>query len=521
MAPLSDSALTLTQLPPEIILVIFRILAEGPQISGRLYRTSTAWLALSSACRNLRDLACQTPTLWAKADIHDDIRWLELSLDRSADVPVDLVLYKPWTIPPAVQLLLLHNSRIRQLVIIQASADTLTALKPLLSVPLPQLEVLHIHANATRIEDYSPFDDDEVDLLPALVPRLHSLHLGRVPFSWRSAVLPQLRRLALQYSRPNTWIPQTEFMHVLGACASSLEYLKISFCLPYDIDALAADPSIVVSLPNLATLDLRCTSPREVHSLLSHLALSEHVELIVYSDVMTDDIDDMSSTLLDALPARPDRIPILATATSASLRGWLMFECSHADTHPNPNGSSPPGRVQVFLDPDLHELWDYTPRQSLEDFRTLLSGAPLTRLMLSPDSLSMQDSASYIALFQAFPALAQLEFTVLSYTSGFILYGALSAADADGTGCVLPRLQTLKLVTDHEHYDAEHLGGVRPVLAARERLGAPRLCKLSILVTGGSLPEHTAWHAECLRVFEAGLGHLRDVAGEVVYESTQ
>ncbi|KAI0710681.1 hypothetical protein C8Q76DRAFT_738267 [Earliella scabrosa] len=517
MQDATDRPTSLLHLPRELLISVFEILrvAEGPQVyclPWTLYRSSTAWLPLAGANRHLRNVACDTPTIWAAIDVDRNVRWLELALIRSANLPLDVMIHDHTQIPNAVELLLPHAFRIRKLAIIKADAHTLAAVRPLLSVSMPQLEVLQINTSG-RISDYSPLSDEETNIDAALLPQLHSLHLGHVPFHWRSSVLPQLRRLALEYSRPNVWLLQAEFLQIIGTC-TSLEYLKLNGCLPYimDSDAATATASTVVHLPNLKSLDISSNTPHDIHSLLSHLALGEHVQLDIYSDVQIDDPDDMAITLLDALPAAPARLPILATATSAALGGHVMFECAH--TNPDNDNIRRPGHVQVFLDPDSED-WEYTPTQSLDDLRALLHGAPLTKLSLWHDFPhgAPADPTSYVGVFHAFPALAELEHTARSVGE---FYGILVALVApDEPGCVLPRLRALSLVV-RGWYDAL-LDDVRILLVAREQGGGGRLAKLSVRVAGRPRDDAVLDGAH-----EDALATLRGVvAGEVVYVDEQ
>ncbi|KAI0755274.1 hypothetical protein C8Q80DRAFT_1266751 [Daedaleopsis nitida] len=520
---------SLLSLPKELLLLILEALANGKRAPCRpwvLHRGSSDWLSLATTCCFLYKLARDTPTLWARIDVTKELRWLELSLERSDNLPLDVMVHDPSAVQGTVERVQAHASRIRGLVVVQADDYTSTTLTPLLSIPLPSLEVLQINTSG-RIEGYSPMEDEEITLDTHLFPRLHTVHVGHLPFDWDSTCLPQLKRLALEKSYPNIWLHKAQWLEVLGRC-QALEHLHIDCSLPYAPYEPDADlAGQVVPLPNLKILNLISNSPREIGSVLAHLRPSAHAQIELYADVMTDDPQGSTTTLLTALPVR---LPVLAHATSASIGGFLFFEC--AAEGPNP------GRIQLFCDPDSEEWETYTstPERALADVRALLSGAPLTKLSLALAIPYMRPwrQAAYAALFQAFPTLRELDFTgdgvdnmldlavpTIAVCEGYFLSALLALDGADASAppserrYVLPHLQVLSLRNMQWHDRLlEHL---EAVLGPSGRGGVGlRLARLYIaayerVVDAGSVAAH-----------EAGLARLRLlVTGETSYQDVE
>ncbi|KAM5545715.1 hypothetical protein V8D89_000753 [Ganoderma adspersum] len=278
-----------------------------------------------------------------------------------------------------------------------------------------------------------------------------------------STLVPNLRTLQLGVLSVD-WSPVRH---------TALEHLEIrrvpQFALPDD----ASDWQRVVALPHVHTLILESSYYLEVSLLLSHLQLSEHVDVEIDLDIDTDFEDDAFLALPDILSTDPARLLLLACATSASFAscGFVSVECSAP--------ADGPGRLRAFLNPgsaeEIDEGWHYPPTQAVAHFCALVEHAPLRALELQlvwPYAGETCAAGGVFAfVFSTFPELKELVYR----------RGANEASDrqlldvlADD---VLPRLRMLRL----GEWSGELVSLLVQVLQGRATGGLP-LSQLGIQV---------------------------------------
>ncbi|KAI1795568.1 hypothetical protein LXA43DRAFT_727048 [Ganoderma leucocontextum] len=106
-------------------------------------RPVTNWVPLMLVCRCFRDVILAAPTLWSRIHVTNDLAALQCNLSRFGSSPLDLLFDAAWeSVLPLIQP---HASRIRAIITTpRFHIYALRCLLPLLSLPLPALEHVHI-----------------------------------------------------------------------------------------------------------------------------------------------------------------------------------------------------------------------------------------------------------------------------------------------------------------------------------------------------------------------------------------
>ncbi|KAI1793652.1 hypothetical protein LXA43DRAFT_1059670 [Ganoderma leucocontextum] len=458
-------------LPNELIALLLVRLSEGLEIdesSWPLRNSSRAWLPLAQTCHRVHEVAVSTQHLWRCIAVFTT-GGFDTALGRSGDLEIDVIFHRPHIIPSAFMLLATHAARVRMLVVIEADRDTHSALRFLLARPMPALKTCQVHLVHRDILQHR-HGEMRFAVDHALVPNLRTLQLGILRLDWKSATIPRLRRLSLCNSFPRTFLTFDRFLDVLQSCAA-LEYLKIVRSPPFMTPVPSTERT--VALPNLRTLILESSDYTEVSALLAHLQLSEHIDLDINLDIDTDIEEEAVLTIPDILPIDPTRLPLLASATSASLTSdsAVLIECIG------------PGRLQAFLNPasatETDQGWHYTPSQAVAHFCALLAHAPLRALELGLAwpyaGETCAASGMFAHVFQAFSALEELAYGGgANEASDRQLLGAFA-------GVALPRLRVLQL----REWNGELVPFLVQVLQMRMTRGL-RLSQLDIQLAPGS-----------------------------------
>ena len=465
-------------LPNELIAAILVHLSKGSEIddsSWPVRSSSHEWLPLTQTCRRVQDVAISTRHLWQRIAIFSKTGGLDTALGRSGDLRIDIIFHQPRVIPLAFMLLAPYAARLRTLVIVEADHDTHSALRFLLARPMPVLTTCQVHLVRQTIPQPRRTGEMRFTLNHALAPNLQALQLGVLSFDWKSAMVPHLRRLSLWNAFPYAFLPFDRFLDVLQSCAF-LEHLEIRHCPPFMTPAPLSERSVV--LPHLRTLILESSDYAEVSALLSHLQLSEHVDLDINLDIDTDNEEEAILTLPDILPLDPTRFPLLASATSASFNsdGYILVECSAPTRGPGP-------QLRAFLDPgsaaDIDQGWQYTPSHAAAHFCELLAHAPLRTFELRlvwPYAGEMCAAPGMFAhVFRAFPELEELV-----YGGGANEASDRQLVDALRGGDALPRLRVLRL----EQWNGELVPLLVEVLQLRAARGL-RFSGLDIQIASG------------------------------------
>ena len=475
-------------LPNELIALVLGHLSDsGPMIiesSWPLQSSSNAWLPLVQSCHRVRDVAISTQHLWRRITVFSKTGGLNIAFSRSGDLEIDVILHEPHIIPSAFMMMAPHAARVRTLVVVEADRHTHSALRFLLARPMPALTTCQIHVASKNIPPYLPLTDTGMRFVarPDFVPNLRTLQLGILGLDWTSEILPGLHRLSLRDSFPRDFLTFDSMLDVLESC-TALEHLELRYSQPFVPPAPSTHWHVQrsVALPHLRTLILESHDYAEASALLSHLRLSEHVDVDIKLDIDTDIADEAVLTLPDILPLHPAQLPLLASATSAFF-GFLS--CVLLDFTAPARG---PGRLHAFLDPasemETDQGWLYTPSRAAAHFCALLAHAPLRALKLQLAwpyaGEPCAASGMFAHMFQAFPALEELE-----YGGGANEASNRQLLEVLANGA-LPRLRMLRL----GEWSGELVSLLVEVLQMRIMAGLPlSQLDIQIVVGGESVP---------------------------------
>ncbi|KAM5545590.1 hypothetical protein V8D89_000628 [Ganoderma adspersum] len=463
-------------LPNELVALILVHLSEGSEIeesSWPLRTSSNGWLPLSQTCRRIHDVAVSTQHLWQRIAVFSKIGGLDTALSRSGDLEIDVIFHQPHVIPSAFMLLTSHAVQLRSLVIIEADHNTLCALQFLFSRPMPALTTCQVHLvhQPIRLPRRSGAMWFTVD--STVLPNLRALQLGMLPLDWNSEAISSLRRLSLRDASPQFFMSCGQFLDILESF-TALGHLEIRNT------PLFAPPrqctERVVALPYLRTLILESSHHNEISALLFHLQLSEDIDVEINLDISPPRVlCRRLVTLSRVLPRNPTRLPLLASAASASFafnHGCVFVECSAP-------AYAEPGRLRVLLKSgsaaESDQGWHYTPSQAAVHFAGLLQHAPLRALELlfawPYTGETCAASGMFVYVFLTFSELEEL-----AYSGGANEASDRQLLDVLANGA-LPRLRMLRL----GEWNGELVSSLVEVLQIRAN-GGLRLSQLDIQV---------------------------------------
>lgn len=411
-----NSTAPIGRLPPELLLEIFqtvkatfehRIWNEWDDVAEPM-----SWTTLTGVCRAWRDVICSTPHLWKVVHIGNEREWVNLCIERSREVPLQIFVHVPEILPSVLEPLSNCAYRISKLVVLHATQETLTALWQLIQLSLPSLKELCIDANKVAA-DYICLGDM---ISEANLPSLDTVRLASAHVDWRSDAVQRLRVIHLR-----DWFPSDEhvlslsdFLLALEACPN-LEDLVMDFALPFDTYLGGGEYDVsgpVISLPRLRSLYVLCTPADDVASpqifhLLSHLKLQESTIINIYSQV-----HDVPATgrggYLDTIPQDIEKLPILRSATCADVGGF-WFDCDQSVPLVRAGGDreKKTGKIGLALELLGHpaNTWPYTHDQAILDLCALFGGSPLRTLNVHYTRYALE---SWKRLFSTFADLNTL-----------------------------------------------------------------------------------------------------------------
>ncbi|KAI0738188.1 hypothetical protein C8Q80DRAFT_262767 [Daedaleopsis nitida] len=481
-----------------------------------------SFIPLSSVCSLWRHVVCTTPQLWREVHIHNNLHWLNLCLQRSIETPIHIYLHSPTSLSSSLGVLSNHAHRIRAMTVLHTAPGTVELLTTFVRPSMTLLTDLSIDNQDCQGVFASVGDSIGPSILPALrVLRLHSVYMD-----WFSPSIHHLRVLHLRDwpARRGEYLTLAQFLRVLEAC-EALESLTLDFALPFDTygaDSEERDVSgPIVTLANIRTFYILCPPAEDpcspdMYHLLSHLTLPASAAVQLYTQIELADTYDEGG-FLDTVPADPERLPILRTATIAHVwRNGFNVDVDRFDPYVHTE-SERRGHLGVQLepvgDPDAVEEWAYTHDLALKEFGMLLGRAPLRELKVHVEHLSASEE-TWRLLFRTFGELTKLTIEGM-YSQGdtgtsddVVWLRALSrcgsqshtdtdtdtdtATDAeergrDSTGVLLAKLRRLHIVDMPRPLEEGKLKMIADCLRLRDAQGV-RLSELRLQVEGAIAP---------------------------------
>jgi hypothetical protein len=246
-----NSLLPIFRLPSEIVHYIFALVQKTELDSTKLDhreqgQASLKWINLTHVCRQWRDIALDSPTLWVHLPI-GNLRWVEEMLRRSKDSSLLVEGSLRSSLPDSgLELAFEHFQRIKALSLRNLSTATWDGFHGMLPTSAPQLETLCLEGEEF---DESLNPDDPLNLLP---PPISYDPRNFMPLPISRDVLRQTGRLR-KLSLTNCEVHWNSHFHLLR----SLLHLKLT-----SLPATSALTEIQLmdalkGMPELESLELR------------------------------------------------------------------------------------------------------------------------------------------------------------------------------------------------------------------------------------------------------------------------
>ncbi|KAI0643375.1 hypothetical protein C8Q79DRAFT_174744 [Trametes meyenii] len=450
------------RLPSELLVTIFELVLFHRMMSceeAEDFPRPRPLAIANSVCTRWREFINGTPFLWRYVVVDRGSEWLRICLNRSRDVPLNILFLRGTVFVQSSSLLFALSRRIRTLVLCDTTQNALRLVDMLIAAPLPALEDLRI--NAARCEEACARYGDTLGACPSL----RAVYLDSAHLDWQSPAVRQLRSIKLlNWQHRDQNITLAAFLRCLESCPN-LEDLYFDFALP--VFDCASQPAPVVSLPRLRSLSLVCASsgPRpDVFYVLSHIRLPLTADIEVYAQVTAENAHEIiPMDFTQHIPCDPTCLPILLAATSAVLRPYF-FQCA-ADAR---------GSLEVNLDYVGQIDRDIKHDGYIKDFCRLLTKAPLTHLRVENLSVARE---LWLLLFKTFPTLTKLTVYALGSRNSNSRVSAVPALEALGED-LIPNLRVLTVLQERDQPDL--LDAISSVLRRRAARGNAPLDELKI-----------------------------------------
>ena len=361
-------------------------------------------------CRHWRALAVSNPRLWQTIYIKKRPEWLETSVLRSGNIPLDITLKggEAYMVHPIYEQILSHSlpilssvqHRLRRFRIFPLSPPGYNNALKLLKGNLPALEQLSL-AVLARVGFGSRLTSLGFSL--SQLPSLRDLCLEHLCVTWEPSVGASLRRLVLRdcvlksSTTGKLFHTLDEMVDVLDSCRS-LEELKLHGVLASIPTNTISEPSRrKTCFPKLRKFVIWDNAPT-ISLLLSHLQLpvTAQVRLASYVTMYQREVRNLSHILSSFLPQDRTGLPHLRAATEARVSFVRMDSKIQAwcgDT-----------KLTLKIRTTGTYLTDYLQR-ALGELRDVFSEAPLEHLTISGDFSTVQDTMPWVETFTAFPTL--------------------------------------------------------------------------------------------------------------------
>ncbi|KAI0055537.1 hypothetical protein BV25DRAFT_1833110 [Artomyces pyxidatus] len=314
--------------PPELLICVFGRIAKDdpllhvPASNTHPRRRKLGWVAVSHVCRQWRDIAVGSPTLWQDIDFALGPEWVPDMLARSKALPVTIRKTFPsgqgW-FPHELDLLTAHLFHTKRL-FLSGDPTTLTSAVQSLNTPAPILEYLDLHFNQVMDDPFAPSQ-----FFAGHTPRLLTLSLTNYGLAWRvNLPTARLANLIIKYERGSGRY------HLLRDFASLLDLVEsiptlqslyaASNYRSHDQEAWSGPR--VVRLPHLKRLQID-SGKYKFLSLVNHIEIPPTTAL---------DFSIHPGFLAEALPASPDiRVvfPFVAKHMHATPLATLALKYEH------------------------------------------------------------------------------------------------------------------------------------------------------------------------------------------------
>ncbi|KZV74460.1 hypothetical protein PENSPDRAFT_648091 [Peniophora sp. CONT] len=463
-----DHGSPIDNLPNDILVDIFLFLRNAC-VESKEHAIPGWAIALTHTCSRWRVLATSTHLLWTKVPRHISFEWQQTFVERSGRAPLQLSLHfraSGDSLPPdqmisrtskACNIVRTNIWRMDALWLLFDSLDCYPNWSHLLDTPAPELRAFEMDAAAAQAAELPR------NIFQRHAPKLESISLDNVYFTWTSLHFPELAMLVIDHSDGHSLDRESgmgtldELLSLLAALPK-LRWLELHDFL-FSLPLPGSSQPETISVVQLEFLKLYGIC-EIVMLLMQHLHLSPTTNIFLQ---------------LSVLPAR----------VMESIMALVTFLASHFHT---------PSALAIKFVADEFCFNFYTEPQSyLEKYHGEHGLSPLTLEYQRPNSVDSQTFWLRIATHIVLDSLNLSQLTALHIES--------ASLDVDG----VPAWQPVLLVTRA----LEDLGLKGPAL--------PEICKgLSRLLEDGNLvdgkPEPILPSLRHLTLWDFSFESLVDVA---------
>ncbi|TFK90738.1 hypothetical protein K466DRAFT_651420 [Polyporus arcularius HHB13444] len=466
----------INSLPPEILIKIFRAVQTEPWIDdshGFRSFVQLHWPQIQAVCRHWRKVLCSNPQSWRKIEVYSRHEWLQVSLERCADIHADVILHgRSLRDSDTLSILSRWTSTVRSLTIRHLESHRRVFVASWLTARhWPVLEALDITGEIDRSIRSPPCMD--VRLTMENVPALRILRLQADPAHppANPSIYPQLRTLDLRLCE---WlVPFSRIFDILE-CMKNLEVLHLekTFLQMVGVpetrrpEGPAASHARIVTLPRLRSLTLASNTYRTTTQILDGLRLPAVIS--VRLDIDIDESDPQ--TIAAALPRDHSlAFPLLGTITSVEVtsehvQSYGLHGYSITRSH----------EFDVMLSTDTGDMhdWPFSLSHALADLVDVFAHSPITELIAT--GVSSVSESTWVEVLDRFHGLEAIDIGDCRPETAHALWTALSRTPSslDGGSVYCPRLQVVHTIAPYTAAGTEEDFWVMPrVLRARKESG--------------------------------------------------
>ncbi|KAF8189691.1 hypothetical protein BJ912DRAFT_1042110 [Pholiota molesta] len=261
-----NSLVPISSLPPETLCEIFSFAQLHCVDSAGPNHSPLEWINLTYVCRYWRNIALNSPSLWAYLPI-GNLKWVQEMLERSKDSGLVIRSDKPHdhsdSKKSGLWLALQQVHRIRELSIRDISTTTWQTLQTnILGKPAPRLEHFCLLAKSHYREEKLFVTKD----ILCITNRLRHLELSNCGFTWDFYLLRSLTHLTLHEVLRDFMPVGTRFVDILASMLE-LESLDLYKSLPLEKERQSSWASEDVHFARLRTLHIHDSKIPELEAL--------------------------------------------------------------------------------------------------------------------------------------------------------------------------------------------------------------------------------------------------------------
>ncbi|KAI0639287.1 hypothetical protein C8Q77DRAFT_1080429 [Trametes polyzona] len=479
-----NADLPIHSLPPELLVDIidhFSVLDDS---------TTRPWAHLMMVCRHWCALIRNTAHFWTAVRIKSvgtSLEFAKLALRRAGRAPLRIHTSSR-IMDIVIHLVAAHADHIRELNIECWSAPPAPWLESLFASTFPSLVKLRVSL------EWSSSVQEGLQYNSQINPSLESLALERVPLSWSTSLVANLRELSLHdcwiENSPMSW---ADFLDVLEH-GQQLGVLELhNFMSGAIVPDTPITPLCSSTLPNLRILSCK-DEPANVKRLLSHIRA--HDECTFSLEGITR--GHTTSSIVSVLPDNPAAVflALQRPHDASSVPVIDIEEANHVVTVSwRPGHHRGLGALTIYLDSSL----DWALQQLPEVLELLPPMSPPVLGLKISGRVDAVPSQIWNTLFDSLPGIEQLS---IRSASGYFPYDlAMSLGEPFPPGISLPhsasrylhpfvpstdvtqgvRLPALRDLSIYRwRWRASAVKSVLACLQARESHGVPRLGDLTV-----------------------------------------